>query len=146
MVPQRYSRARLLALLLILACAASPAGAGVITLDKLLAGGQVESGGLVFSKFTYDATGPGIAKAANVNVTGVVVNGEPGLQFDGLWTDGPNNPGIVPSARISYLVTAKGPTLIAGAHLVANPTVTPTKAGTDGLVTVEEKFALNCPG
>jgi hypothetical protein len=115
-----------------------------ITLDKLVAGGTLDVNGLVFSKFEYQANGPDMAKADKIEVSGILLNGQPGIQFDGSWSGPSTATGLVETARIAYMVMAKGKALANGARLLANFTVTPTTERTDGFIQARQSLLVDC--
>lgn len=93
------------------------------TLDALITGGgTLVSGDKVFSNFSYQVTGPDMPNAANINVLPVIVAGNFGLTFQGLFHANPGNG--VSTALIAYTVSVTGGApIITDVHLDGDPQV-----------------------
>jgi PEP-CTERM motif len=93
------------------------------TLDSLIAsGGTITSGDKIFSNFSYQVTGSDMPTTANINVLPVIVAGNFGLTFQGLFHANPGNG--VSTALIAYTVSVTGGApIITDVHLDGDPQV-----------------------
>jgi len=107
------------------------------TLNDLIArGGSIVQGDKLFGNFSYTATGD-MPTAQLVNVTGVTVDGNFGIEFQGAFQDVAG--GGASDALIHYTVTVLDPTMvITDAHLISN--VVGFGAPFTGFGTVSETF------
>lgn len=104
-----------------------------VTLQSLLGGGTLLVGDKLFSNFQYTATGT-MPTAANVNVTGITLNGNFGIEIQGAFHD---LNGTGSDALLTYTVHVTNPNFeISDAHIQGNPTV----VGGTGSMSVVETF------
>jgi len=102
-------------------------------------GSGIQVGDKLFDTFVYSTTGTGMPTAANVNVIGVVIGGNIGLEFSGGFGTGV---GTISDAKLKFDVTVTDPnSVITDAHIAGNPDV----SGGSGVFNVKETFA-NAPG
>lgn len=121
------------------------------TLDQLLAGtatgtqtiggvtftgtgSGIQVGDKLFDTFAYSTTGTGMPTAANVNVVGVVIGGNIGLEFGGAFG---STFFTISDAKLKFHVTVTDPDdVITDAHIQGNPDV----SGGVGFFNVKETF------
>jgi hypothetical protein len=135
-VQKRIQDLRVIVLTALLAVCAAPLAAAPVTLNDLINGPQsITVGGLVFSNFSYTATGD-MPTPQFINVTPFTDGfGNLGLTLQGGFLDLPG--GGSSDALIDFHVSVlEGSGLITGATLNGNPNV----VGGNGLITATETF------
>lgn len=118
-----------IALLLLIGNCAYAQSTAVYTLSNLIAGttgtdgnGNILIGDKLFNRWSYSFIGPDMPSAANVQVQGVTVAGNFGIEFTGFWHANPGNGNE--SALINYRVTVTDPRFfITDVHLDGDPSV-----------------------
>jgi len=117
----------------------SSANAVTVSLSDLISSnGTFTSGNLIFSNFSYTATGD-MPIASNVTVTDIVDgSGFYGIRFQGAFTDLFGGQGS--DALIAFIVTPTQGVLLSDAHLAANTEIVGTPGDEEGFVGVTETF------